>query len=161
MQLKQRGYHLSYRRGYLAMPEQPAGNALQQFATAMRIESTPATQLAVRCGVPAVGADGTVQMPVMLDLHGIDFALDEATGERRAKLQVLVIAYPETAGAVPVETNNLLNLGLTADDYRTYLESGVPVGVAVKVGAGKYAVRVGVLDVGSRRMGTLMVPVAR
>lgn len=159
--LRQRGYHLSYRRGYVALPERAAGDAVQQFAAAMRIESPPSTQVVLRCAVPAVGADGTVQLPVVLDLHGIDFSLDEATGDRRAKLQVLVVGYPETSAAKPVQSNSVLDLGLTAEDYRKYLEASVPLQLQVKIGQGAYALRIGVLDVGSQRIGTLTIAVTR
>ncbi len=159
--IKGRPYKLSYRRGYFALAEQPTGNALQQFAKAMRIESPPSTMLVLHALPPATGPDGQTEWSPTLDLHGVAFRYNEATGERRAKLQVLLIAYPAQPGVPPVEVNHMLDLGLTEEDYRRYLGSGVPIGLKLNLPAGRYALRAGVLDVGSGRVGTLTVPTSR
>ena len=152
------GYKLSYRKGYFAFPEQPVTNVLQSFAQAMRIESPVSTMLVLRSGEPARKADGDTVVPASLDVHGVGFALDSATQLRSAKLQLLVIAYPEEHGAMPVQSNNALNLQLEPKDYAQVLQSGVPLPIPLKLSPGKYAVRVGVVDLGTGRIGTLTLP---
>ena len=152
------GYTLNYRKGYLALPNQPMVNVLHQFAQAMRIEAPTSTMLVLRSGEPVMRADGSTMVPASLDVRGVGFALDAATHLRSAKLQLLVIAYPEEHGAAPVESNNMLNLQLEPEDYAHVLESGVPLPVPLKLQPGRYALRVGVVDMGTGRIGTLLVP---
>lgn len=150
------GYQLSYRKGYYALPEQPAANALANFASAMRIETPPATQLVIRATPPAA-ANGTLQMRVNLDPNGIGFTTSDA-GDRRAKLQVMMIAYPIGTDGALAQKNNLLNLGLTSEDFKAMRASGVPFQQALALKPGRYAVRIGILDLGSGRVGTLTMP---
>ncbi|WP_419804754.1 VWA domain-containing protein [Terriglobus sp.] len=152
------GYRLSYRKGYFALPDQPVINVMQSFAQAMRIESPVSTMLVLRSGEPVTEANGSTVMPAALDVRGVGFALDPATNLRSAKLQLLVIAYPEEHGAPPVESNNVLNLQLEQADYAHVLQSGVPLPVPLKLPPGRYAVRIGVVDMGTGRIGTLTLP---
>lgn len=154
------GYRVSYRKGYFAMPEQPMSNALGQFAQAMRIEAPASTMLVLRSDVPKAQADGTTLVRAALDVRGVGFQVDEASHLRTAKLQVLVIAYPEQRGAPPVESNHVLNLQLEPEDYRRVMEAGVPLPLPLKLQPGRYAVRVGVVDLGTGRIGTLTLPYA-
>lgn len=151
------GYHLSYRKGYYALPEQPVANAMATFASAMRIETPPSTQLVIRAKPSTPAADGVMKLAVKLDPLGVGFTTDD-TGDRRARLQVVMIAYPVGGNGSAAESNNLLSLGLTQEDYRSVLASGVPFEQTLPLKPGRYAIRIGILDLGSGRIGTLTMP---
>ncbi len=156
------GYHLSYRRGYYAFPEQPTGNAAQQFAAAMRLESPPSSMLLLRANPPTASA-GVATLDTTLDLRGIGFTASDAfpggSGpDRQAKLQVLLTAYPRGGSGKPVGINSLLNLSLTPEDYAHLLVSGLPLHQTMHLPPGVYALRLGVVDAGNGRIGTLTVP---
>lgn len=154
--LKQSGFHLSYRKGYYALPEQPASDALPTFAAAMRIETPPSTQLVIRA-MPPKAVDGRLQMNVMLDPRGVGFTNSDQ-GDRRAKLQVMMIAYPVHSDGAVAQKQNLLQLGLTQTDYRSMLATGIPFQELLPLQPGRYAVRLGIVDLGSGRVGTLTAP---
>ncbi len=154
--LKGGGYHLSYRKGYYALPEQPANNSLASFASAMRIEAPPSTQLVIRATPPSIAA-GALRMNIKVDPRGVGFTLDDS-GDRRARLQVMLIAYPIQGDGTLAQNNNLLKLGLTQADYHSLLTSGIPFQQALPLKPGRYAVRLGIVDLGSGRIGTLTLP---
>ena len=151
------GYHLSYRRGYFATPEQPPGNAMAQFASAVRAGTPPSTALVIRALTPGPPVGGDLKVQAVLEMTGVSFWLDEQ-GRHRARLQVRTIAYPQAAPAAPVESNAELNLGLTDEDYQAVLQKGVPVRQALHLPPGSYSVRLGALDLTSGRIGTLTFP---
>ena len=178
------GLHLKYRRGYFALPAQPTGKPLVEFASAMRLETPPSTMLTVSATPPVSVSPGVMRLDANLDLHGVGFvtgasnatdasgaadATKDSSGpksrsssdnssDRRARLQVLLIAYPLGDSAQPAEINNVLKLGLTAADYAKVMQSGIPLQQTLHLKPGKYAIRFGVLDTVSGRIGTLTMP---
>jgi VWFA-related protein len=158
--LPQRGYSLSYRRGYYAMPEQPAQNAAKQFQAAMSIDSPPSTMLSIRAAPSlAAGPPQETVISATIDLRGIGFATGQE-GSRRSRLLVGLMAYPVVSGGgAPMQTSGTLNLNLTPQQYSDLLQTGVFVRQQLPLSAGRYVLRVGVLDTGSGRIGTLTFPV--
>ncbi len=154
--LKGSGYRLSYRKGYYALPEQPATNTLVSFASAMRLETPPSTQLVLRA-TPPTAAAGTMHLPVKVDPLGVGFTT-LGNGDRRAKLQVMLVAYPIGGAGAIAQSNSMLNLGLTEADYRSMATTGVPFQQSLALKPGRYALRLGIVDLGSGRIGTLTVP---
>jgi VWFA-related protein len=158
------GGTLSYRRGYYAMPEQPVANEAKKFQDAMRMESPVSTMLTLRAipGLVAASAsDGSkaVVVQTTVDVSGIGFTTD-GEGKRHAKVVVGLMAYPVgVADPKAVQTSGTLNLNLTEEQYRQLLAQGLQVPQRLPLGSGKYLLRVGVMDHGSGRIGTLTVPV--
>ena len=162
IKLASRGYHLSYRREYHALREQPSGNAMLQFAAAMRIESPPSSMLLLRASAPSA-TSGTARLDITLDLRGIGFTpADSVPGEggpeRKATLQLLLVAYPLKGSGKLAEINSALKLRLTAEDYESLLETGLPLHQTLHLQPGDYALRIGVVDTGNGRIGTLTIP---
>lgn len=151
------GYHLSYRRGYFALPMQPVGNPKTEFLSAMKLETPPSTLLTVSALPPVRLAPGVMQFEATLDLGGVTFST-HANDERMARLQVMTIAYPLVAGEAPAEINNVMALGLMPDDYETMMKSGVHLQQRLHLKPGKYVIRIGVVDTNSGRIGTLTLP---
>ncbi len=157
--LKSSGYHLQYRRGYFATPEQPPGDPVAQFNSAVRVGTPPSTALVIHALTPGPPVAGDLQLQAVLDMTGVNFWVD-AQGRHRARMQVRTIAYPQATSAAPVESNAELNLGLTEEDYQAVLRKGVPVKQTLHLPPGAYMVRLGALDLTSGRIGTLTFPYA-
>ncbi len=154
------GGSLSYRRGYYAMPEQPAANESKTFQDAMRLDAPASTMLGLRA-VPGLagGAAKGVMLQTTVDVGGIGFTTD-AEGRRHAKLVVGLMAYPVgVADPKAVQIGGTLNLNLTEAQYRELVAQGLSVPQTMPLGSGRYLLRVGVMDHGSGRVGTLTVPV--
>lgn len=152
------GYQLSYRRSYLALPEQPAANTDAQFALAMRMGSPPSTALVLRATPPMEVKPGVMQLDASIDLQGIGFTVDDAN-ERRGRLQVRLLAYPVSGPTPAFELNSVMKVGLTAEDYAAVSKTGIPVRQSLHLPAGQFLLCFGVLDVDTGRIGTLTLPV--
>lgn len=154
------GYRLSYRRGYYALPTQPAGKPIVEFASAMKFDTPPSTMLTLSAAPPVALSSGVMRLDATVDLHGVGFVADpKATNDdRKARLEVLLIAYPLGAPAKAAEINNVLAVGLTPEDYTKVLASGIPLRQTLHLVPGKYALRLGILDTVSGRIGTLTLP---
>jgi len=154
------GYHLSYRRGYYALPAQPTGKPIVEFASAMKLGSPPSTMLTLSAVPPVQISPGVMRLDATVDLHGVGFLADPkvSSDDRKARLEVLLIAYPLGAPAKAAEINNVLAAGLTPEDYTKVLASGIPLRQTLHLVPGKYAIRLGILDTVSGRIGTLTLP---
>jgi VWFA-related protein len=154
------GYHLNYRRGYYALPTQPAGKPIVEFASAMKFDTPPSTMLTLSAVPPVQLSPGVMRLDATVDLHGVGFVADPkaSNDDRKARLEVLLIAYPLGAPAKAAEINNVLAIGLTPEDYTKLLASGIPLRQTLHLVPGKYALRLGILDTVSGRIGTLTLP---
>jgi VWFA-related protein len=154
------GYHLNYRRGFYALPAQPTGKPIVEFASAMKLETPPSTMLTLSAVPPVALSPGVMRLDATVDLHGVGFVADPkaATDDRKARLEVLLIAYPLGGPARAAEINNVLALGLTSEDYTRVLASGIPLRQTLHLVPGNYAIRLGILDTVSGRIGTLTLP---
>lgn len=152
------GYQLSYRRSYLALPEQPAANTDAQFALAMRMGSPPSTALVLRATPPMEVKPGVMQLDASIDLQGIGFTVDDAN-QRRGRLQVRVLAYPVSGPTPAFELNSVMKVGLTAEDYAAVSKTGIPIRQSLHLPAGQFLLCFGVLDLDTGRIGTLTLPV--
>ncbi len=157
VRLNEAGYHLSYRRGYFALPMQAVGNPKTEFLAAMKLETPPSTMLTVSALPPVSLASGVMQFEATLGLGGVTFST-HANDERMARLQVMTIAYPLVAGEAPAEINNVMALGLMPDDFDAMMKSGVRLKQTLHLKPGKYVIRIGVVDTNSGRIGTLTLP---
>lgn len=151
------GYQLSYRRSYLALPEQPVANSVAQFAAAMRQEAAPSSALVLRATVPTQPKPGIAQVDAAVDLRGIGFTVDDK-GQRRGRLQVRMLAYPVSHPAAAGELNSLMNVALTQEDYAALAQSGIPFRQTIHLSGGNYLLRIGVLDLDTGCIGTLTLP---
>lgn len=162
--LADRGYNLSYRRGYFGLPEQPPTNVAHQFQTAMRLDTPPSTMLSLRSApslaapTAATGAPPAAQTNTTLDIAGVGFTT-APDGQRHARLQVGLMAYPLDREREPIQTSGTLNLNLTPEQYADLLQNGVSIKQQLPLKTGRYVLRVGVLDTGSGRIGTLTLPI--
>jgi hypothetical protein len=157
VKLNASGYHLSYRRGYFALPMQPVGNPKTEFLSAMKLETPPSTLLTVSALPPVRLAPGVMRFAATLGLGGVTFST-HANDERMARLQVMTIAYPLVDGEAPAEINNVMALGLMPDDFDAMMKSGVRLQQTLHLKPGKYVIRIGVVDTNSGRIGTLTLP---
>jgi len=180
--------HLLYRKGYNAedAPEtpnpnrRPIGPAHDALAAAVSPTAPPATQLlfAVRVepipklenpGDPPVmgflnpklkktpGQLTRYEIFFMLPLKQIAFA-DDGDGNHNGTIKFDVAAF-DTDGHMVTSISRTWPLGLTNEGYRQFLASPLKFYQQLDLPPGKFMLRLGVLDIVSKKVGSLEIPV--
>ncbi len=162
---------LAYRRGYYAVPDQPAVavNPADRLNAALQPGTPDSTMLLLKSKVllpdvqhPAVRIDSTI------DPANVDFSTD-SRGRRHAHLLVTLIAIPENeSGGKAKADKQLANLPQTSGHYivdldpeafRKLFTSGMPMHQELALPPGSYRLRLGVIDLANQHTGTLDMPV--
>jgi len=166
VELTERGYSLTYRRGYFASPgELTNEDAAQELNAALQPTAPQSTLLLIRSKLtlpdattPYVLADTTV------DPAGIDFTTD-AAGVRHGQLLVLLVALNESKNGKPAvqpdnppQTSGTLHLDFTPTEYQEILKTGIQFGMKLPLKPGNYRLRLGITDMTNHRLGTLDIP---
>jgi hypothetical protein len=88
-------------------------------------------------------------------------------GHWRGQLLVMLVAFRDGPGAAaqpettaPPQTYGVLNLDFDGPLYQNALSKGVAFTQQLKLGPGRYRLRLGVIDLTSHRLGTLDMPVS-
>ena len=161
IELAQKGYTLTYRRGYFATPEKPSSDPAQELNQALQPETPDATMLRLRSKVDLPGSQHPgVVVTSYIEAGEVDFATG-ADGHRRAKLLILLVAFAdgEKQPDRPPQTTGMLNLDLDPERYQTALGTGIGFQQQLALKPGKYRLRLGVSDISNHRLGTLEMPV--
>ncbi|HEX5234784.1 MAG TPA: VWA domain-containing protein [Silvibacterium sp.] len=165
--LAQRGYSLTYRRGYFAFANQTGNeNTAQELNAALQPGAPQSTLLLIRSTVtPPDAQNPFVLVDTTVEPAGIEFTTD-AAGVRHAKLLVLLVALtdsvdgkPEVQPDNPPQTSGALHLDFTPEQYASILKTGIRFGLKLPLKPGSYQMRLGVSDVNNHRLGTLNMPV--
>jgi VWFA-related protein len=163
LELAQKGYSLSYRRGYFALENTASATSVQELNAALQPETPEATMLLLRSQVETPG--GTVRVRSTLDAASLALNAD-GDGHRRGRLLVTLVAFPASqvaAGhaepAAPPQTSAVLDLDFDAALYQGALSHGVSFTQQLKLAPGHYRLRLGVTEMMSHRLGTLDMPV--
>src|ERR1017187_7079790 len=180
--------HLLYRKGYNAedAPETPNPNrrpiepAHDALAAAVSPTAPPATQLlfAVRVEpIPKLQNPGDppvmgfldpklkktprqltrYEIFFMLPLKQIAFA-DDGDGNHNGTIKFDVAAF-DTDGHMVTSISRTWPLGLTNEGYRQFLASPLKFYQQLDLPPGKFMLRLGVLDIVSKKVGSLEIPV--
>ncbi len=161
IELGRSGYTLVYRRGYFATPDKPSADPAQELNQALQPDTPDATMLRLRSKVDLPGAQRPgVVVTSYIDASEVDFATG-ADGHRRAKLLLLLVAFPD-GGKQPdrlPQTTGMLNLDLDPERYQTALSAGIGFQQQLELKPGKYRLRLGVSDISNHHLGTLDMPV--
>jgi hypothetical protein len=180
-------YKLSYRRGYIALdPDLPGAAQSRQDQAAQQASQNPtktdplapfmvfgmpqSEQILYKTLIHHIApktddADASAKGPT--DHYSVDFALDAADlglklgpdGLRTGTLNLSIVVY-DKYGQVSSREDHLVKLSIKPDVWAIYQKNGLQLHGQVHVPKGEYWLRTGIYDEGSRKVGTLEVPLS-
>jgi hypothetical protein len=152
------GVKLTYRRGYLAVPEQQviAEDARAMLTHAMQPGMPPSTMLMMRVQVlPPDREHEKVRIDYAVNAHDIQF--EDTDQGKRAHVEFIAIAWSKDNHG----DGNALGSTDTAysqEEYKEFLKTGFPAHQELKLGPGNYMLKLGVMDRSNQKIGTVEVP---
>jgi VWFA-related protein len=179
-------YALSYRRGYFARDQDLPGAAqTRQDQAAQQASQNPtridplepfmvfgmpqSEQILYKTLIQQMpqGIDGKPSLKGPTDRYSVDFALNlddlhlklDPDGSHKGKLNLSMIIY-DKYGQVSSREDHLVNLNIGPDVYPVFQKTGLQMHGEIAVPKGQYWLRTGVYDEGSRKVGTMEVPLS-
>lgn len=150
---------LAYRQGYYPAawqlsPEERKANPL---IVAMRPGTPQSTMLQLTAQVSPPNANSAaVRVDYRIDINAVEFS--ETTDHRRhAVIDCLAVAF-DIEGRAAGQASNAMDVTLGDAEYQAALRDGLPFHQELTLPAGTYTLRLGILDRGSQKVGTLDVP---
>jgi len=158
VKLDRGGVKLAYRPGYYptATPDTPAQRA-HPLIVAMQPGMPASTVIPLTVEVlPPDGVNKKTRINYTIDIRGIEFA-DTAEHRKRAVIDCIAVAFTQ-AGMPAGQISNAMDATLGLADYESAQRTGLVVKQELELPPGKYNLRMGVMDRGSQKIGTLDVP---
>jgi len=158
VKLNRSGVKLAYRPGYYsdANPDTPAQRA-HPLIVAMQPGMPQSTVIPLTVEVlPPDGTSKKTRINYTIDIRGIDFT-DTAEHRKRAVIDCIAVAFTQ-AGMPAGQISNAMDATLGPADYESAQRTGLVVKQELDLPPGKYNLRMGVMDRGSQKIGTLDVP---
>jgi VWFA-related protein len=158
VKLDRGGVKLAYRPGYypIATPDTPAQRA-HPLIVAMQPGMPPSTVIPLTVEVlPPDGSSKKTRINYTIDIRGIDFT-DTAEHRKRAVIDCIAVAFTQ-AGMPAGQISNAMDATLGPADYESAQRTGLVIKQELELPPGKYNLRMGVMDRGSQKIGTLDVP---
>jgi hypothetical protein len=134
----------------------PQSEQILYKARIQPIASKPDASAANQNGKPGDGQAYAVDF--FIDLTDLDLKLD-ADGLHKGVLNVSLIAY-DRYGHIASRKDHLVALNIKPDIYAVFQQSGVQLHAEIAVPKGQYWLRTGVYDQGSRKVGTMELPLS-
>lgn len=159
IQLARRGLDAEYRKGYFANPEKkrPTDQGRADLISALQPATPQSTMLALKAKVSLPDSDhAKVRIDCVVDGSALAFAPGE--GDREiAKLQFETVAWgPDLK--VKANASHIIELSLPQAKYEQVIHNGLAAHQELQLAPGTYNIRVGVLDDGNKKIGTLDIP---
>ena len=154
------GVKLAYRPGYFpnskSDADAPKSNPL---IVAMQPGVPSSTVIPITVQVlPPDGTNKKTRITYTIDISGIEFD-DTPEHRKRAIIDCIAVAFSRQ-GAPVGQISNTLDATLPLADYNAAMKSGLVVPQELDLPPGQYTLRVGVMDRGSQKIGTLEAPLA-
>ncbi len=158
VKLNRTGLKLAYRPGYFPSGspagEPPKGHPL---IVAMQPGVPPSTVVPLTVVVlPPDATNKKTRITYTIDIRGMDFA-DTPEHRKRAVIDCIAVAFTKQ-GAPVGQISNTMDATLPMSDYDSALRNGLVVPQELELPAGEYILRLGVMDHGSQKIGTLDAP---
>ena len=155
------GMELTYRRGYYALQEHELGTA--RAAAAMTAAMQPAvpefTGLLLKVQVlPPDAEHENVRIDYAVDAHDINF-LDGADQRKKASIDFVATAWDKDFKQVGRVAGGM-DTTLRPEAYQQVMHTGLPFHQELQLKPGTYTLRLGVLDRGSRKIGSVEAPIS-
>jgi VWFA-related protein len=152
------GLKLAYRPGYY-----PNGNPnatapkTHPLIVAMQPGVPPSTVIPLTVEVlPPDNTSKKIRINYTINIGGIEFA-DTAEHSKRAVFDCIAVAFTRE-GAPAGQISNTMDATLPVADYESALRTGLTVRQELELPPGQYDLRLGVMDHGSEKIGTLDAP---
>ena len=158
VKLNRGGVKLAYRPGYYPSPnpDTPAQRA-HPLIVAMQPGIPASTVIPLTVEVlPPDGTSKKTRISYTIDIRGIDFT-DTPEHRKRAVIDCIAVAFTQ-AGMPAGQISNAMDATLGPADYESAQRTGLVVKQELELPPGKYNLRMGVMDRGSQKIGTLDVP---
>ena len=158
VKLNRKGVKMAYRPGYFPSGV-PTGGApkAHPLIVAMQPGVPPSTVVPLTVEVlPPDSANKKTRIRYTIDIRGIEFA-DTAEHRKRAVIDCIAVAFSKE-GAPVGQISNTTDATLPMADYEAALRSGLVVPQELELPPGDYILRLGVMDHGSQKIGTLDAP---
>jgi hypothetical protein len=104
------------------------------------------------------GTGQTYEVEFTVDLKDLDLTLD-SDGLHKGVLNVSLIAY-DRYGNIASRKDHQVALNIKPDVYKLFQQSGAKLHAEIEVPKGQYWLRTGVYDQGSRKVGTMEIPLS-
>ena len=180
------GYKLSYRRGYFAVEDALPGSSLavrnqevQKLASKnpgaidpllpfMDLGMPQSQQILYKIlVVPATAAQNEPADKKNQDHYKVDFAIDlkdlnlnlDKDGLHNGALNISLMVYDRYGNVISRE-DHLVSLNIKPDAYTMFQNTGVQLHAQLAVRRGNYWLRTGIYDRGSRKVGTMEIPLS-
>jgi VWFA-related protein len=154
------GTDLVYRRGYYAIQEHELGTT--RAAAAMTVAMQPSvpefTGLLVKVQVlPPDAQHDKVSIDYAVDAHDINF-IDGADQRKKASIDFVATAWDKNFKQVSRVAGGM-DATLRPEAYQQVMRTGLPFHQELELKPGTYTLRLGVLDRGSHKIGSVQAPV--
>jgi VWFA-related protein len=155
------GIKLQYRDGYYAnnpLTVLSTTTMENEFSQALDINAPALTAVSFAAAVlpPSPQTQNKMSVVFHIDPHTLAFQ-QGSDGLEHAELNCVVWAYPKKGDPIRVEGGTIM-ADLQQSDYNKVMKSFFPCQRALDLKAGKYTLRLGVLDRKSNLIGTLSTP---
>jgi hypothetical protein len=158
VKLNRTGVKLAYRPGYFpnGRPEGSPPKA-HPLIVAMQPGVPASTVIPLTVEVlPPDSSNKKIRITYKIDIRGMEFD-DTADHKKRAVIDCIAVAF--TKQGVPAgQISNTMDATLPLAEYESALRTGLSVHQELELPAGDYEVRLGVMDHGSQKIGTLDAP---
>jgi VWFA-related protein len=158
VKLNRTGLKLAYRPGYFPSGT-PAGEPpkAHPLIVAMQPGVPPSTVVPLTVVVlPPDATNKKTRITYTIDIRGMDFA-DTPEHRKRAVIDCIAVAFTKQ-GAPVGQISNTLDATLPMSDYESAIRNGLVVPQELELPVGEYILRLGVMDHGSQKIGTLDAP---
>lgn len=155
--VKRPGVQLKYRRGYLAIPDEPLDDAQRQKAlraAATNLLDATAIAFSIEVGKPA---SGSIVRKLIMDIDTNSIRLEPVQENWAGGLDVLFTQFDEKGNLVS-SIDRRIPLKLTAADREQLLQHGFVLNAPVEIKGNCDRMRVVLRDVKSGAIGTVTIP---
>ncbi len=159
IKVNQPGVKLFYRRGYYALADEEVKGdvATKLLAAALQPTTPESTMLLIRAQVlPPDSSSKNVRIDYAVAPGDVAF-VDTEDGRKKVVLDFMAIAIDENGKDTALVANTLQG-NLPMETYKAMQRSGIPAHQELELKAGKYRLRLGVIDRVTNKIGTLDVP---
>jgi VWFA-related protein len=159
VQLPNKNWKLSYRRGYFNIPSATASGAAGTAAlrTALQPGMPPSTSMLLTASIEMPTATRKdIKVNYVIDSNSVDFA-DAPDNKKRAQIDCMVIAF-DSAGKEVAHASDTLDATLPQNAYAAVMTYGLPAHQFITLPPGRYNVRIGVMDRTTQQIGTVDAP---
>ena len=159
VQVPNKNWKLAYRRGYYNIPPVTASGAVGTAAlrTALQPGMPPATSMLLTASLELPDAKRPeVKVNYIINSNGVDFT-DAPDNKKRAQIDCMVIAF-DSSGKEVAHASDTLDATLPANAYAAVMAYGLPAHQLISLPAGRYNLRIGVMDRTTQQIGTVDAP---